>query len=232
MNTPSLNPDFFWQNPTAVRLIALLAVSLLVATAMLLRRRKNRGRAAAAICLIVSIGLHVAILVYAPRMSVFFSGGGRIDQGQFDPGMGPVSVAIFDPNLATADSAAQNSPDQARGEESDDKSDNESLPKIAPLVLAKPIADLATLTAVAYTTETDPEPPASVVAKTLRDRMPASLASARIPSPAESTSELDDSLDDWLNETLAPRSKGQRPSMSLPCRRRRRPLPTIRQRIK
>lgn len=199
MNTPFVNPDLFWHNPTAVRLVALLAVGLLVATGMLLRRRKSNGRAAAIICLLVSIGLHVMILVYVPRLSMFFSGGGRVAEHTPVAGSSPVSVAVFDPHLASADTAA----DDASGELS---TSADKVPVITPLVLAKPIAELAE-TPNADEGEPVLEPPAPSIVDTLRDSMPTALASAKIPSPVDPGIDLDDALGDWLTETLTPLSE-------------------------
>lgn len=196
MNTPFVNPDLFWHNPTAVRLVALLAVGLLVATGMLLRRRKSSGRAAAIICLLVSIGLHVTILVYVPRLSLFLSGGGRVAEQTPAPGSGPVSVAVFDPHLVSTDTAADDGSGE-RGTSAD------KVPIVTPLVLAKPIAEHAE-TASVDEGEPVPEPPPASMVDTLRDSMPTALASAKIPSQVDPGIDLEDALGDWLTETLTP----------------------------
>ncbi len=189
-----------------MRLIALLAVSLLVATAILLRRRKSSGRAAAVTCLLVSIGLHVAMLVYVPRMSMFFSGGKRIDDNDSEAGSGPVSVAVFDPTLASAETAAAEAADGADGESTDDESSEEHSAAISPLVLAQPMAEFAEPAEVASDDESEDavETTAATLSDTFANSKPTSLASAKIRTPADSGSDIDDALGEWLTEALAP----------------------------
>ncbi len=194
MNTPFLNRDLFWHNPTAVRLIALLAVGLLVATVMLLRRRKSSGRAAAIICLLVSIGLHGVLLVYVPRLSMFFSGGGPSDEQDVQKGSSQVSVAVFDPNLTSVNTAAE--------ENAGDLPTDESTPSLTPLVLARPIVELSEPAPVQQS-EPEEESPASPVAESIRNLMPTSLASATLRTSSDPGRELDDALGEWLTETLA-----------------------------
>ncbi|TWT74024.1 prenyltransferase/squalene oxidase repeat-containing protein [Allorhodopirellula solitaria] len=204
MNTPLLNTDYFWHNPTAVRMIALLAVGLLIATVMLLRRRKSSGRAAAVICLLISIGLHAAILIFTPRMSLFFSGGQRVDDSTAERGSEEVSVAVFDPSLTSADTAAADSPDDAQGEQDQDVDSDTRPAAIAPLSLARPIEELPPPVKTASENPSDsPQETASKPAATsLSDMMPTTLAAAKMPSPTDAGSDID-ALGDWLNETLA-----------------------------
>ncbi|MBB3208858.1 hypothetical protein FHS27_004691 [Rhodopirellula rubra] len=188
-------------------MVALLAVGLLVATVMLFRRRKSSGRGAAFICLIVSIGLHVAILVWVPRLSLFFSGGGRVAESGDAPGESPVSVAVFDPSLTEADFSDDESlSDQlSRGEdsESDDSGD-----MITPLSLGLPIAELQVPTTSPAEHPSDEAPPTEPAAEDIADlfasTVPTSLASVSKASPQEPANDVDDLLGDWLEETLAP----------------------------
>ncbi|EMI52042.1 prenyltransferase/squalene oxidase repeat-containing protein [Rhodopirellula sallentina] len=191
-------------------MVALLAVGLLVATIMLFRRRKSSGRAAAIICLIVSIGLHVAIVIWVPRLSMFFSGGGRVAESGDAPGESAVSVAVFDPNFAEADfSDLESLSDElSRGEdhESDDGAE-----MLTPLSLGQPIVDLQVPSQpnvaedVASQPETQAEPAVTSqpTENLFPDTVPATLASAKNESPGETFSDVDDLLGDWLEETLA-----------------------------
>lgn len=208
MNTPPIHSDYFWHNPTTVRLIALLAVGLLVATVMLLRRRKSSGRAAAVICLFVSIGLHVAMLVYVPRLSTFLSGGGRVDDRETRAGSGSVSVAVFDPTLASMETAADDAADDADGDTIGGESSTDHSAVIPPLVLAQPIAGLAEPEPTPVMSDDESEntakPSPAMLSEIVDKMMPTSLASAKTRTPMDSGSDLDDALGEWLSETLAP----------------------------
>jgi hypothetical protein len=217
---PTLNPDFFWHNPTTVRLVALLAVGLLVATVMLFRRRKSSGRAAAIICLLVSIGLHIAIIVFVPRLSLFFSGGGRVAEQGDAPGSGEVSVAVFDPSLLSSDFASDEaSVDDVERHDSENDADDEA-PAIAPLALSQPFAELKIPVVAAQDTETVSA--ASTVpslAEALPAMMPTALASTPLRDSAAEMSAtetaFDTALDDWLQQTLAPPAEVE-PAQPLP----------------
>lgn len=191
-------------------MIALLAVGLLVATVFLFRRRKSSGWAAAVICLVVSIGLHAAILLWVPRLRMLFSGGGMVSEQKDAPGEETVSVAVFAPDLAPSDfSADQSLADELAQDELDESDDG--LSAIAPLSLGQPIVELTTSpvlpTESSKEAESDqseqPTPSVPVPGPDrLSDTVPASLASTSTSSaPAIET---DDLLGDWLSETLAP----------------------------
>ncbi|MCM2374353.1 prenyltransferase/squalene oxidase repeat-containing protein [Aporhodopirellula aestuarii] len=173
---------------------------------MLFRRRKSSGRGAAIICLIVSIGLHVAILVWVPRLSLFFSGGGRVAETGDAAGESPVSVAVFDPSFVEEDfSDADSLSDQlSRGDESES---DDTATLITPLSLGQPIAELQVPTTAPTTAASDdaspPEPAADALVEAFPKKVPASLASTSKASPKTSPSDVEDLLGDWLDETLA-----------------------------
>lgn len=191
-----------------MRLIALLAVALLVATVMLFRRRKSSGRAAAIICLVVSIGLHLAMLIWVPRLSTFFSGGGVVSEQNDAPGSESVSVSVFDPDMKLADFSDL---DSLADELDPWEASQANVSSIAPLTLSQPIVDWQSPEETTLESETESgspdvssdlaiEPPPATIFAT---GLPASLASSVTPTRNEPVVEMDDPLGDWLDETLA-----------------------------
>lgn len=197
------DPALFWHNPTAVRIVALLAVGLLVTTVWLFRRQKRSGRGAAIVCLVLSVGLHVAIIAFVPKLSLFFAGTGDgkpTDQSGNDP----VSVAVFAPDFDDAFSSDSSLADQLDSGLSEDETSGDPSGEISPLSLPEPIASLEIPVVPVPVNESDPVEMIDVAASDIST----SLASSKIPSPSEyatdHATDLDDILGDWLSETLAP----------------------------
>ncbi|MEP6167771.1 MAG: squalene--hopene cyclase, partial [Rhodopirellula bahusiensis] len=80
------NLETLWADPNIVRGVAFVAVTFLVITIVLFRRRKASGRGAAIVCLILSVGLHGVLILYVPKLSVFWSGGGPVSDSTADAG--------------------------------------------------------------------------------------------------------------------------------------------------
>lgn len=211
------DPALFWHNPIAVRIVALLAVGLLVTTVWLFRRQKNSGRGAAVVCLVLSIALHAGLLIFVPKLSMYFTGSGP-SQPDAAPGNDLVSVSVFNPTMDDDTSAADSLGDWSDLSSADEDS---TTCGIKPLPLSEPIA--APIAALQPSVVVPPVPQPgeesiteSVIkpAASLPVRVPASLASTPIPAPnnapsvdtasRDQSTAMDDLLGDWLNETLQP----------------------------
>ncbi|MEM1225041.1 MAG: squalene--hopene cyclase [Planctomycetota bacterium] len=120
-----------WANPNFVRAIAILAVALLVATIWLFRRRRKSGRAAAIICLVLSVTLHLALILWVPQMKWFQDGGGPTVGDDDSGGSNAIAVSMFNANLADV-------PESGRDE-------FDGAPMLAPLPLADSILQPPTL---------------------------------------------------------------------------------------
>lgn len=97
--------DSLWADPVLTGVIAVFAVSLLVFTIWLLRRSKRRGRGAAAICLILSVGLHLLLIFYVPRLLQRGSGSRPNDGGE-ESGDTEMVYASLDPEAEVGPTAA------------------------------------------------------------------------------------------------------------------------------
>lgn len=190
------DPALFWHNPTAVRIVALLAVGLLVATIWLFRRQKRSGRGAAIVCLIVSVGLHFALIAFVPKLSRFFGGSGD-GQTRNAAKLEPVSVAVFD-----ADSDDDLSSDSSLGEQPTSDSQEMDDSPISPLSLAEPIAELQT--PVKPTPSPAPANDPVEMIETAKSQIVTSLASIKRDASQDHATDLDDVLGDWISETLEP----------------------------
>lgn len=186
------DPALFWHNPTAVRIVALLAVGLLVTTIWLFRRQKRSGRGAAIVCLMVSIALHVALIAFVPQLTQMFSGSGPTNT-EVTPGTDSMSVAVFAPDFDDDQSLAEQLAMPL--EES-----NEYASTVEPLSLPEPLAALS-MPAIAEVkpSESLPNPQSA-----LSSLVPAALASASSEPDSDRTTDMDDLLGDWLAETLDP----------------------------
>ncbi|MEM6364640.1 MAG: squalene--hopene cyclase [Planctomycetota bacterium] len=216
-----------WANPNFVRAIAVVAVALMVITIWLFRRRRRSGHAAATICLTLSVILHIALIIWVPKMTWFQVGGSSHNHGVNDGGDAEVSVSMW------ADSEADwmSMPNETRAE-----SEPEPPPMVAPLPIADSILqppelqlveNVPSLTDSVETQITEPDAPndpsneesnespaqlsatASMVGSTAE--MPASLASSISPTSVTDdvpNQSIDDDppltdLDAWLADQLA-----------------------------
>jgi hypothetical protein len=199
------NLETLWADPNIVRGVALVAVTFLVITIVLFRRRKASGRGAAIVCLTLSVALHGVLILYVPKLSVFWSGGGPVSDSLANSGATDIAVSMFDPEMFetlqdSAEASAEPTPLAAL-----------KLPE--PLIPERemeteseepPAADEP-----APEAESEPTPPAEIPLPS----MPAVLASAAMPtqpvptetsdSEAVATDALDSSIDDWLQSALA-----------------------------
>lgn len=106
--TPSeIVDDSLWTDAGVVRGIAVVAVALLVMTVILYRRRRRSGRAAAIICLSLSVALHSLLLVYVPEWQLFQTGGGSEVDPDRSTGVDPVAVAVLESQLFDSVSDAE-----------------------------------------------------------------------------------------------------------------------------
>ncbi|MCC9643092.1 squalene--hopene cyclase [Rhodopirellula sp. JC740] len=201
--------ETLWADPNVVRGVALVAVTLLVITIVLFRRRKASGRGAAIICLILSVALHGVLILYVPKLSVFWNGGGPESDATASEGASEIAVTTFDPEMLESL--------QESSEETAQPSALAALKLPEPLLPEREVEAEATPIASEDVSSTalespTPEPPAPEPKNIPIPSMPAILASA--PKPAE-LSEMDSSeeatvpetiessIDDWLQSALA-----------------------------
>jgi len=169
--------DTPWNDPVLATIVAAAAVSMLVATIWLMRRRSRDGRGAAAICLAVSVALH-ALLIYAlPSLKRWGGGQSTLDSVVYDPGAGELTITNFDPQLEPDSAATPDSPSKAAS-------------MIAPLPVAMSI-------------EAVPPQTASVLEATgersddVSARLPTALAPSR--QPEADANRTEDFLSQWLS---------------------------------
>ncbi len=174
-------PDSLWADPLLAGVVAVFAVSLLVFTVWLLRRPKRRGRGAAAICLALSVGLHLVLIFFLPQLRQRGSGARPNDGGEVS-GDTEMVYASLDPEAEVGPTAAER--------------DSQA---ISPLPL-RVLPAAATLNRTPVETPeaevTQPTPPVAQVAPPTRAYdLPQSLGQADttlVPS-------LEEMLSDWLS---------------------------------
>lgn len=175
--TLTLGQDSLWSDPVLATSVAVVAVSLLVVTAWMVRRHRHRGRGAATICLVTSVGLHLLLVVFLPRLR----GSSTSADGQSSDRCGgdsPMVMATFDPEMSIAEQAA-----------SDDTNWLDPLPlptrpaghRQGPSAATDPPPD---------STPENPEPPA------ISEPLPESLGT----SDDDDASTVDDLLAQWLSD--------------------------------
>ena len=105
------DPARFWADPRLVYAVAAAAVALLLVTLWLFGRRRRQGRQAAVICLMLSIGLHVALLFLVPLLPSPNGGSASPDRStKQQAGVDAVEFSTFDPDISHAD-VSSNDPD-------------------------------------------------------------------------------------------------------------------------
>ena len=104
-----------WADPRLVYSVAAAAVALLLITVWLFGRRKRHGRQAAIVCLLLSIGLHVALLVLVPLLPPTNGGSSSAEQDAIEePGNEAIAFTTFDPDNDLADTAAEDANAQVK----------------------------------------------------------------------------------------------------------------------
>ncbi|EMI26120.1 prenyltransferase/squalene oxidase repeat-containing protein [Rhodopirellula europaea] len=200
------NLETLWADPNIVRGVALVAVTLLVITIVLFRRRKTSGRGAAIVCLILSVALHGVLIVYVPKLSVFWSGGGPVSDSAADAGAADIAVSMFDPEMLETLQESSEAPIES--------SPLAALKLPEPLIPEREVETESSEPLAADDPNIEPESDIALPAVEIPlPSMPATLASAAIPTqpaPTESidteavaTDALDSSIDDWLQAALA-----------------------------
>jgi hypothetical protein len=177
-----------WADPWLVYPVATVAVGLLVVTIWLFRRAKRDGRAAGAICLALSVALHLALLAWVPFETPPQGGSANQDEAENSVGADSVMFSTFDPELDVADAAGQH-----------------SVSPLKPL----PVAELENIVEsesdeTSAEVNTPPENP---------DPVPESLA--EIDPPAEVLEGLDESLQSAIDELLQSAVQADDPELSV-----------------
>lgn len=179
-----------WNDPILATGVATAAVSLLVVTAWLLRRRSRQGRGAAIVCLIVSVALHLVLIFFLPHLRKL--GGGIANRNASDDNAGDSELVFssFDPNAPTAGAATES---------------GESTATLQPLPLSDLMSDRAIEPSAEQVVDSEPQPEAdsdsgeSAEAANAEPvmRLPESIAS--ITDSTEMPS-AEDFLADWLSD--------------------------------
>jgi len=180
-----------WNDPVLATGFAVAAVSLLVVTAWLLRRKSRQGRGAAVVCLVVSVALHLVLILFLPHLRRL--GGGSNERSATDDSVGDSELvfAAFDPE-ASSSTASSGSGDEAT--------------MLQPL----PLNSLLQKPTESITLQSQP-PIESATPETLADNdrpntkavastQPAFPLPQSLSSPIASTndSKIDDLLADWM----------------------------------
>lgn len=169
-----------WADPKIVYPVAVVAIALLVATIWLFRRRKRSGRQAAIVCLLASIGLHVALVFLVPLIPKF-GGGPNQDAAESDEvGVDSIALSAFDLDMQFSDSSGTDS-------------------VIAPLPVSE-LADLLDESSALATESSHDEPVES--AEPVAETIPESLAESEAAAPDAATADFASELSEWLEETV------------------------------
>lgn len=173
--------DSLWADPVLTSVIAVFAVSLLVVTVWLLRRPKRRGRGAAAICLLLSVGLHLLLIFFVPQLRQRGSGARPTDGGEAS-GDTELIHASLDPDAELGPTAAE--------------ADSQAIAPLPLRVLPAAATLNRTLVESPEAETQQPESPVAAAAPPTRAYdLPQSLgepASQPVPS-------LDEMLSEWLS---------------------------------
>lgn len=174
-------PDSLWADPMLASVIAVFAVSLLVFTVWLLRRSKRRGRGAAAICLILSVGLHLLLIFFVPQLRQRGSGSRPNDGGEAS-GDTELIYASLDPEAEVGATAAA--------------VESQALSPLPLRVL--PAAATLNRTEV-ETPEAEAMQPTSAAAPSTPPKRAYDLPQSLGEPDANSVPSLDEMLSDWLS---------------------------------
>ena len=186
----------FWADERLIYGVAIAAVATMFATIWLFRRRRRTGRQAGVICLIISLGLHAALVFLVPYLPDPNGGSATAQKAPEQIGVDTIEFSTFDPDMNFAESAGE-----------------ETNAGVAPL----PVSDLTDLL---NETEQPIEPPPQEqitetpesVTATMSDQakpvepaqeVPESLATPGDLVATESLADIDKALGQWLNEDTA-----------------------------
>lgn len=187
-----------WNDPILAIGIATAAVSLLVVTAWLLRRRSRQGRGAAIVCLIVSVALHLILIFFLPHLRKLGGGVANRDTSDDTAGDSEMVFASFDPDAANAGAASES---------------GESTATLQPLPLSDLLGKLPNDSSDKKNVEAEPKPTSASADTSERKETAADSAtppsiSPSMPLPASIASQADDVampttenfLADWLSD--------------------------------
>ncbi len=187
-----------WNDPVLAIGVATAAVSLLVVTAWLLRRRSRQGRGAALVCLIVSVALHLILIFFLPHLRKLGGGVANRDTSDDTAGDSEMVFASFDPDAANAGAASQS---------------GESTATLQPLPLSDLLGKLPSDSSDKKNVEAEPQSTSDSRATIERKETAADSAtppsiSPSMPLPASIASQADDVamptpenfLADWLSD--------------------------------
>jgi hypothetical protein len=132
-----------WNDPILAIGVATAAVSLLVVTAWLLRRRSRQGRGAAIVCLIVSVALHLILIFFLPHLRKLGGGVTNRDTSDDTAGDSEMVFASFDPDAANAGAASES---------------GESTATLQPLPLSDLMGNLPNDSSTEKNVEANPQP--------------------------------------------------------------------------
>ncbi len=196
-----------WADHRLVYTVAVAAVASLLATIWLFRRRRRSGRQAGAICMVLSILLHLALILLVPYVNKPNGGSPTADaQSEDEIGVDSIEFTSFDAEMIAAD-AAGDDPDSP----------------VTPL----PVSELTDLLENPIEesemvepdfTETVPAVTASLsdggesAVESVSDQVPESLADPGDLLADESSSDIDKALGEWLQASSEDSADQQPPS--------------------
>jgi hypothetical protein len=174
-----------WADPRLIYAVAIAAVVLLAITVWLFRRAKKDGRAAGTICLVLSIGLHAALVYLVPYQQRDGGGMSDIEPASQPDGSDVMLFSTFDPDLET---------DKASGQE--------ATPPNVPLPVAE-LNDLLTEPPAEPDVEPAPEPPKPNANEPAAEvAAPQTLAESASDRQQQATDSLDEQLDQAFAELI------------------------------
>lgn len=183
-----------WNDPMLASGVATAAVSLLVVTAWLLRRRSRRGRGAAIVCLFVSVALHLVLILFLPHLRKFGGGIASREASDDTAGDSELVFASFDPDGANAGASSES---------------GQSSATLQPLPLSDQVGkqssdsdgkDVVTAEPQSTIRQSDADETTAAVAESVLPSsmpLPDSIASQFDDVPMPTT---DDFLADWLSD--------------------------------
>ena len=99
--------DGLWGDPRLVYAVAIAGIVFLAITIWLFRRTKRDGRAAGAICLILAVGLHAALIWLVPYQQAKQGGSTSTDENPDSDGVEALTFSTFDPDMQIDEQSAQ-----------------------------------------------------------------------------------------------------------------------------